>query len=130
MIQKLEADPDVTEQALISWLDISRNTTRSVNTCAILHDPFLISQFWMIAFQYYHQHQNSLLKACKGSKILVIGCWITYHQNQKWLMKLSNRLRVQLKNCTTGETFHRIDIVKICVEKVCNTVWNRWKRWV
>ena len=74
LIQKLEAHPDVNDQVLIPGLAIPSNTTRSVNTSAIL-----MIQFWMITLQYYNYHQNSLLKACKRSKILVIGCWITYH---------------------------------------------------
>ena len=41
MIQKLEAHPDVNEQVLIPGLEIPRNTTRSVNTSAILDDPIL-----------------------------------------------------------------------------------------
>ena len=40
-------------------------------------------QFWMIKLQSYNQHQVSLLKAYKISKILVIGCLITYHQKPK-----------------------------------------------
>ena len=41
LIQKLEAHPDVNEQVLIPELEIPRNTTRSVNTSAILDDPIL-----------------------------------------------------------------------------------------
>ena len=72
LIQNVEAYPYVNEQVLIPGLDIPRNTTTSVNTSAILDEP----------------------KACKRSKILVIGCWITYHQYQKWLTKPSNRLKM------------------------------------
>ena len=86
LIQKLEAHPDVNEQVLIPGLEIPRNITRSVNTSAI----FMI-QFWMITIQYYNQHKHSLPKAFTRSQILVIGCWITCHQSQRWLMKLSNR---------------------------------------
>ena len=39
LIQKLEAHPDVDEQDLILGLEILRNTTRSVNTNAILDQP-------------------------------------------------------------------------------------------
>ena len=76
LIHKLKAHPDVNEQVLIPGLEIPRNTTRSVNT-----RPILMSQFWVIHLQYYNQHQNSLLTAFKRTKILVIGCWITYRQN-------------------------------------------------
>ena len=41
VIQKLEAHPDVNEQVLIPRLEIPRNTTRSVNTSAILDDPIM-----------------------------------------------------------------------------------------
>ena len=41
LIQQLEAHPDANEQVLIPELDIPRNTTRSVNTSAILGDPIL-----------------------------------------------------------------------------------------
>ena len=37
----MEAHSDVNEQVLISELEIPRNTTRSVNTSAILDDPIL-----------------------------------------------------------------------------------------
>ena len=89
LIQKLEAHPDVNEQVLILELEIPRNTTRSANTSAVLDDPMLDDNTPVL-----QKHQNSLLKACKRSKILVIGCWITYHQNQGWLTKRSNRLRI------------------------------------
>ena len=41
LIQKLKAHPDVNEQVLILGLEIPRNTTRSVNTSAILDEPIL-----------------------------------------------------------------------------------------
>ena len=41
MIQKCEVYSDVNEQGLIPGLEIPRNTTRSVNTSAILNDPIL-----------------------------------------------------------------------------------------
>ena len=41
LIQKLKAHPDVNEQVLILGLHIPRETTRSVNTSAILDEPFL-----------------------------------------------------------------------------------------
>ena len=80
-------------------LYISKNATRSVNTSAILDQPILNDKL-----QSYKQHQISLLKAYKISNILVTGCWITYRQNRRWLMKLSNRLRIYSKNGTKRET--------------------------
>ena len=41
LIQKFEAHSDINEQVLIPELEIPRNTTRSVNTSAILDDPIL-----------------------------------------------------------------------------------------
>ena len=41
LIQKLEAHPDVNYKVLIPGLEIPRNTKRSVNTSAILHDSIL-----------------------------------------------------------------------------------------
>ena len=41
LIQKLEDHPDLNEQDLIAVLEITRNTTRSVNTSAILDEPVL-----------------------------------------------------------------------------------------
>ena len=40
-IHKLKARPDVNEQVLIPGLEMPRNTTRSVNTSAILDQPIL-----------------------------------------------------------------------------------------
>ena len=37
----MKALPEVNEQVLIPWLEIPRNTTRSVNTSAILDQPIL-----------------------------------------------------------------------------------------
>ena len=89
LIQKLEDHPDVDEQVLMPGLEIHRNTTRSVNTSAILDDPISDDKTHC-----YNQHKILLLKAYKKSKTLLIGCWITYHQHQRWSMKLSNRLRI------------------------------------
>ena len=41
LIHKLEALPEVNEQVLIPRLEIPRNTTRSVNTSAIIDQPIL-----------------------------------------------------------------------------------------
>ena len=40
-IQILEAQSDVNEQVLITWLEIPRNTTRSGSTSTILDNPVL-----------------------------------------------------------------------------------------
>ena len=41
LIHKLEALPEINEQVLIPGLEIPRNTTRSVNTIAILDQPIV-----------------------------------------------------------------------------------------
>ena len=38
--------------------------------------------------------RSSNITTNKRLKIFLIGCRITYHQNQRWLMKRSNRLRI------------------------------------
>ena len=68
---------------------MSRNTTKSVNTSAVLDDQILDDKTPVL-----QSTPNFIAKAYKGSKILVIGCWSTYHQNQRWLIALSNRLRI------------------------------------
>ena len=78
MIQKLEAHPDVNEQVLIPGLEIPRNTTRSVNFSAILDDPTLGDKTTVL-----QPTPNFIAKSIQRSKILVNGCWITYHQNQR-----------------------------------------------
>ena len=46
LIQQLEAHPDANEQVLIPGLDIPRNTTRSVNTSAMLdEDKFYFDSY-------------------------------------------------------------------------------------
>ena len=71
LIQTLEAHSDVNEQVLIPELEIPRNTTRSVNTSAILDDPILDDNTPVL-----QTTPNFIAKAYKRSKILVIGCWI------------------------------------------------------
>ena len=41
LIQKLKPHPDANQQVLIPGLEILKNTTRSVNTSAILDDPIM-----------------------------------------------------------------------------------------
>ena len=99
MIQKLQAHPDVIEQLLIPGLEIPRNATRSVNTSAILEDPILNDKTPGL-----QPTPNFIAKSIQKNKDF--GNWLLdyIHQDQRWLMKLSKRLRLQLKNCTTRET--------------------------
>ena len=89
LIHKLEDHPDVNERVLIPGLEISRNTTRSVNTRAILDDPILDDKIPVL-----QPTSNFIAKTIQKIKILVNGCWITCHQNQRWLMKLSNHVTI------------------------------------
>ena len=83
----------------------------------------LMSRFQTIPLQFYNQHlgyhqisrwkiikiykiwlqktfkrqKNSLLWVCKRLNILASGCWVTYHQNQKWLTKWLSLLKTKLK---------------------------------
>ena len=89
LIRKLEAQPDVNEQVVIPGLEILRNTTISVNTSAILDDPILDDNTPVL-----QPTPKFIAKSMQKIKYFVIGYWITYHQNQKWSMKLWNRLKI------------------------------------
>ena len=125
LIHKLEDLPDVIEKVLIPGLEIPRNTKRSVNTNAILDEPVLDDNTPVLK-----PTQKCIAKSMqKRSKIVGIGCSITYHENQRWLTKLSNRLKIKLKKTVQQERhFLPIERVKLCVKKVCDAVSNRWKR--
>ena len=75
-MQKLEAHSDVNERVLIPALEIPRNTTRSINTSTILDEPILEDNTTVL------QQQKFIAKSMQKIKVLVIGRWITYHQNQ------------------------------------------------
>ena len=78
LMHKLETHPDVYEQVLIPGIEIPKK--RSVNTSAILHQSILDDNTPVLQPTrkfFAKSMQNSLLKASKRSKILVIGCWIT-----------------------------------------------------
>ena len=66
LIHKLEANPDVNEQILIPELEISRNTTRSVNTSAILDQPVLVDNTPVL-----QQSPNFIAKSIQKIK----DCW-------------------------------------------------------
>ena len=89
LVHILEAHPDVNEQVLIPGLEIPSNTTRSVNTSAMLDEPILDDNNPVL-----QQTPNFIAKGMQKIKDLVIGCWIAFHRNQKWLTKLSNRLKI------------------------------------
>ena len=109
------------------------------------NSSIFMNRFSMIPLPFYNQdlggHQMSqrklskiqkisLLRVCKRSKILVIGCWIAYHQNQKLLTKYLSLSKTKLKNLWKERYFLPIERVDICVEKICDTVSNRWIKWI
>ena len=120
LIQKLEAHPDVNEQVLIPGLLIPRNTTRSVNTSAILDQPILddntpilqpTPQFIAKSMQNIKDFDNWLLD------------YIPPKENvDDALESFKNLIK---KNVQQERNFIRIERVKIWVEKVCNTVSKR-----
>ena len=89
LIQKVKAHSDVNEQVLIPELEIPRNTTRSVNISAILDDPILDDKTPVL------QPTPSFIGK-SIQKIKDFGYWLLDYipQNPRWLMKLSNRLRI------------------------------------
>ena len=85
----MEAHPDVNEQVLIPRLEIPRNTTKAVSTSAIVDDPIVDDKTRVL-----QPAPNFIAKIIQKSKILANGFWIIFYQNQKWLSKHSNRLRI------------------------------------
>ena len=77
LIQKFDDHPDVNEQVLIPGLETPRNTTRSVNTSAILDDPILDDKTPVL-----QPTPNFIAKSIQKIKNLVICCWITFHQTK------------------------------------------------
>ena len=78
LIHKLEAHTDVNEQVLIPGLEIPRNTTRSVNTSAILDEQILDDNTPILQPK---KHKKFIAKGMQKIEDLVMDCWITYHQN-------------------------------------------------
>ena len=123
LIQKLE---DVNVQVLIPVLEILRNTTGSVNTSAILDDLILGDNTPVL------QPTPKFIPKSR-QKIKNCGNWLLDYIPSKpkvvdealeWLKNLIKKLY------NKSENFIRMKSVKICVEKVCNAVSNRWKRWI
>ena len=95
--------------------------------------------------QFYNQHigdhqisrrklrkmqRNSLLRVCKRLKILVHGCCITYHQNEKWLTKCLSVLKTKLKRVRKEGCFVSTNTVQICFQKLCDSVPNKRIKWI
>ena len=101
LIQQLEAHPDVNEQVLIPGLDILRNTTRSVNTSAILDDPILDDTTPVL-------QPTPKFIAKSRQKIKDFGNWLLDYipPKRKVVDETLELFKNPIKNCTTRETFH------------------------
>ena len=128
LIVKLEARPDVNEQVLIPGLEIPRNTTRSVNTRAILDDPILDDIIPVL-----RSAQKFIAKSIQ--KIKDFGNWLLDYIPPK--PKVADEALESFKNLIKNlynkrDTFFQLKESKNfkCVEKVCDRVSVRWKRLV
>ena len=118
LIQKFEVYPDVNEQVLIPGLEIPRNTTRSVNTSAIVDDPILDDKTPVL-----QSTPNFIAKSIQ--QIKDFGKWLLDYISPK--PKMVDEALESFKNlikqlCNKRDT--QIERVKICVEKVCNAASN------
>ena len=97
MIKKIEDHPDVNEQVLIPGLKIPRNTTRSVNTSAILDDPILYDITPVI-------QPTQFVFAKSIQKIKDFGNWLLdYIQSKpKVVDEALESFKNLFKNCTTS----------------------------
>ena len=124
LIQKLEGHSGANEQILISELEIPRNTTKSVNTSAILDDPILDDKTPVL------QPISSFI-AKSIQKITDFGNWLLDYIPPKpkvvdeALESFKNRIK---KNVQQERHFLPIERDKIYIEKICDTVSNRRKR--
>ena len=114
---------DVNEQVLIPGLEIPRNTTRSVNTSAILADPILDDKTPVL-----QTTPNFIAKSIQ--KIKDFGNWMLDYipPKPKVVDEALESFKNLIKKLYNKRDFFPIERVKICVEKVCDTVSNRWKR--
>ena len=96
-----------------------------MNTSAILDDPILDNNTTVL-----QPTQKFIDKSMQ--KIKDFWNWLLQYipPKPKVFTKLSNRLKIVFKTAQQQRHFVPIGGVKICVEKVCDTVSNRWKRWV
>ena len=113
--QKLEAHSDVNEQVLIPELEIPRNTTRSVNTSAILYDPILDDKTPVL-----QPISSFIVKIIQ--KITDFGNWLLDYipPKAKMVDEAPESFKNLIKIIVQQERyFLPIERVKICVEKVC-----------
>ena len=101
LIQQLEAHPDVNEQVLIQGLDIPRNTTRSMNTSAILDDPILYDTTPVL-------QPTPKFIAKSMQKVNDFGNWLLDYipPKRKVVDEALESFEYLIKNCITRETLH------------------------
>ena len=126
LIQKLEAHPDVNEQFFIAELEIPINTKRPVNTSAILDDPILDDSTPVL-------QPTPKFIAKSMQKIKDFGNWLLDYIQPK--PKVVDEAIESFKNLikelyNKREMSFELKESKSALKNVCNTVSNRWKRWV
>ena len=124
LVQKLEAHPDVNKQVLIPGLEIPRNTTRSVNTNAILDDPILNDKT-----PFLQRTQNCIAESIQ--KIKDFGNWLLDYIPSK--PKVVDEALASFKNLikklyNKRDTSFHLKESKSALKKICDAVSNRWKR--
>ena len=122
-MHKMESLPEVNDQVLIPRLKIPKSTTTSVNTSAILAQPILDDNTPVLKpTKKFIAESNQKIKDCWN--------WLLDYITPKLKVvdKALESFKNQIENCTTRRHFLPIERVKIWVEKVCDTVSNRWKR--
>ena len=100
LIQQLDAHPDINEHAVILGLDIPRNTTRSVNTSAILMEPILDDNTPLL-------HPTPKFIAKSMQKIKDLGNWLLNYipPKPKVVDKALESFKNLVENRTTREKF-------------------------
>ena len=126
LIQQLEAHPDVNKQVLIPGLCILTNTARSVNISAIHDDPIFNDITPVL-------QPTPKFIAKSMQKIKDFGNWLLDYILPKpkvvdeGLESFTNLIK---KLYNKRDTSFKLKESKSALKKICNTVSNRWKRWV
>ena len=89
LMQQLEAHPDVIKASFNPGIRYTQKHDKISEYQSILDNPILDDTTCVL-----QPTPKFIGKSMQRSKISVTGCWITFRQNQKWLMKLSNRLKI------------------------------------
>ena len=119
LIHKLETHPDVIEQVLIPGTEIPRNTTRSLQTIAILDEPILDYNTPVLK-----PTQKFIVKSVK--KIKHVWNWLLDYIPPK--PKVVDEALESFKNLIKKVPKNERDTsFQLKESKVCNTLSNRWK---